>query len=150
MLPVELVIFAGLPAAGKSTYYREHFASTHAHVSKDLMPNAARRDEKQQRLVEQALAAGRSVVVDNTNPTIAVRAPLIAIGRRHGARVVGYFFDCPIRACVMRNRNREGKERVPNVAIFTTAKKLVAPTIDEGFDEVRVIQCTPFAEPIAQ
>jgi len=28
---------------------------------------------------------------------------------------------------------------VPNVAIFTTLKKLVPPTMDEGFDEVRVI-----------
>jgi len=146
MLRVELVIFTGLPAAGKSTYYRELFAATHVHVSKDLMPNAARRDEKQQRLVEQALKAGQSVVVDNTNPSVAVRAPLIAIGRRHGARVIAYFFECPIRACIMRNRNREGKAKVPEVAIFTTAKRLVRPSVEEGFDEVHVIQCTPLAD----
>src|SRR3954463_1730673 len=105
MLGVELVIFTGLPAAGKSTYYREHFAATHVHVSKDLMPNATRRDEKQLKLVAEALLAGKSVVVDNTNPSVALRAPLIAVGRRHEARVIGYFFDCPIRACIMRNRN---------------------------------------------
>ena len=39
----------------------------------------------------------------------------------------------------MRNRQREGKGRVPDVAIFTTRKKLVPPTLDEGFDEVRVV-----------
>lgn len=147
---MELVIFAGLPAAGKSTYYREHFVATHVHVSKDLMPNAARRDEKQLKLVAEALAAGKSVVVDNTNPTIASRAQLIVMGRYYGARVIAYFFECPVRACVMRNRNREGKARVPDVAIFTTAKKLVPPSADEGFDEVHVIQCIPLADSTAE
>jgi len=146
MSGVELIIFTGLPAAGKSTYYREHFAETHVHVSKDLMPNATRRDEKQQRLIDEALKAGQSVVVDNTNPSVAVRASLIAIGRQHGARVIAYFFDCPIRACIMRNRNREGKARVAEVAIFTAAKRLVVPGVGEGFDEVHVIQCTTLAD----
>ncbi len=40
----------------------------------------------------------------------------------------------------MRNRQRQGKERVPDVAIFTTQKKLVPPALEEGFDEVRVIE----------
>ena len=39
----------------------------------------------------------------------------------------------------MRNRGREGKARVPDVAIFTTRKRLVPPTIEEGFDEVVVV-----------
>jgi hypothetical protein len=29
---------------------------------------------------------------------------------------------------------------VPDVAIFVTAKKLVRPSYDEGFDEIRVIR----------
>lgn len=138
-MPPELIIFVGLQAAGKSTWYRNHFAATHVHVSKDLMPNARSRDTKQQQLVEQALAAGRSVVVDNTNPTPAVRAPLIAAGRRHGARVIAVFFESSVRDAVARNRAREGKARVPDVAIFVTAKKLVPPSLEEGFDEVRAI-----------
>jgi predicted kinase len=136
---LELVIFVGLPAAGKSTYYRAHFAATHVHVSKDLMPNARSRETRQQQQIEQALAAGQSVVVDNTNPSAAVRAPLIATGRRFGARVVGYYFEVGVRAAIMRNRGREGRARVPDVAIFTTKKKLQPPALEEGFDEVHVI-----------
>ena len=99
------------------------------------MPRGAR----QELLVEKALAAGKSVVVDNTNPSAEVRAPLVAIGRRHGARIVAIYFETDVRTAIMRNRQREGRARVPDVAIFTTKKKLMPPTLEEGFDEVRVI-----------
>jgi predicted kinase len=135
----ELIILIGLPGSGKSTYFRAHFAATHVHVSKDLMPNARRRDDRQERDIEAALTKGKSVVVDNTNPSREVRAPLIALGRRHGARIVAVYFETDVRTAIMRNRQREGKARVPDVAIFATRKKLVAPTLEEGFDEVRVV-----------
>lgn len=146
-MALELIIFVGLQAAGKSSYYREHLAATHMHVSKDLMTNTRDRDAKQMKMIEQELRAGRSVVVDNTNPTPAVRAPLIALGHRLGARVLGCFFDATVKDAVARNRLREGKARVPDVAIYVTARKLVRPSFDEGFDEVRVIAALP---PITQ
>lgn len=136
----QLAIFVGLPASGKSTYYREHFAATHVHVSKDLMPKARRSDVQQQLEIETALTAGKSVVVDNTNPSPAVRVPLIALGRRHGARIIAYYFDTEVKTVLARNRLREGIARVPNVAIFATRKKLVPPAIEEGFDEVVVVK----------
>jgi predicted kinase len=138
-LPLELIVFSGLQASGKTTYYRSHLAATHVHVSKDLMTNTRDRDARQMREIARALAEGKSVVVDNTNPTPAVRAPLIALGRAHGARVVAYYFETTVKDSVARNRLREGKARVPDVALFVTAKKMVPPTIAEGFDEVRVI-----------
>lgn len=136
---LELIILVGLPGSGKTTYYRAHFAATHAHVSKDLMPNVQRRDERQAREIDAALGQGTSVVVDNTNPTAEVRAPLIHLGRRHGARIVAVYFETDVRTAIMRNRQREGRARVPDVAIFATKKKLMPPTLEEGFDEVRVI-----------
>ena len=105
------------------------------------MGNARDRDARQLRVIDDALGKGRSVAVDNTNASRVIRAPLIALGRRHGARVIAYYFECSVKQCVMRNRGREGKARVPDVAIFVTAKKLQAPRVDEGFDEVHVIRC---------
>ena len=135
-LTLECVIFTGLPGSGKSTLYRDRFAATHVHVSKDLWPKAAKREARQQRAIAEALAAGSSVVVDNTNPTSAERAALIAVAREHGARVVGYFFDVATRTAVARNATRTGASKVPNVAIFTVAKRLQPPSYAEGFDQL--------------
>lgn len=132
----ELVILVGLQASGKSTFFRERFAATHEHVSKDLFRNNKDPNRRQAQLIEAALRAGSSVVVDNTNPTVEDRRILIESGRRYGARIVGYFFDSTVRQCIERNRLRAGKARVPNVAIYATAKKLVLPSYSEGFDRL--------------
>jgi predicted kinase len=132
----ELVVLVGLPGAGKTSFFRDHFQASHVHVSKDLMRNARDRNTRQGRLIEEALRAGRSVVVDNINPTIADRAPLVALARAHGARVVAYVLDTTIRTAVARNRRREGEARVPDVAIFMAAKRLEVPTVAEGLDAV--------------
>jgi predicted kinase len=133
---VELVVFVGLQASGKSTFFRERFAETHQHVSKDLFPNNRNKNRRQEHLLRASLSAGRCVVVDNTNPTLKDRRVLIGLGGEYGARIVGYFFDASVSECIRRNEVREGKARVPNVAIYATAKKLVAPSIEEGFDEL--------------
>jgi len=136
---IELIIFIGLPAAGKTSFFRERFAATHAHVSKDLMPRAARDKQAQQMAqLERALAAGTSVVVDNTNPRSADRAVLVEIGHRHGARVVAYFFEPRIADSIKRNAERT--PQVPKVAIFTAAKRLQPPAFEEGFDEIHDVR----------
>jgi len=133
---VECIVFVGLPASGKSTFYRQRFAATHTHISKDLLPKSANKSVRQARDLRAALGAGQSVVVDNTNPAVADRAEVVTVARQLGARVVGYYFAATARECAGRNRGREGAARVPPVAIFTAAKRLVVPTREEGFDEL--------------
>ena len=133
---LEVVIFAGLQASGKSTFFRERFADTHEHVSKDLFRNNKSPSRRQRQLIETALGTGRPVVVDNTNPTPEDRRPLVELGRKYGTKLVGYHFDSSVRDCVERNHRRRGKARVPEVAIYATAKKLVPPSYKEGFDEL--------------
>jgi hypothetical protein len=99
----------------------------------DALSGRGDKRRRQRELVTRALASGRSVAVDNVDATVAERAELFALATAAGARVVGYWLDAPARACVGRNRLREGKARVPLVAIFTAAKRFEPPTIDEGF-----------------
>jgi len=136
----ELVILIGLPGAGKTTFYRTRFASTHVHVSKDLMRNRRDRQQRLLALIDEALVAGRSVVVDNVNATVADRAALIQAARRRGAAVVGYAVDTDIEECSRRNRGRVGRERVPEVAIRAAAKRFQRPTPAEGFDRLERVQ----------
>jgi predicted kinase len=136
---MEMVILSGLQASGKSTFCRERFAATHVVVSKDLLRNNRNPGRRQVVLIDEAMAAGRSVVVDNTNPTVADRALLIAQARRHGARVVGYHFPTAIEDALRRNAAREGRARVPDVGLFATAKVLVRPALAEGYDELHEV-----------
>jgi predicted kinase len=129
---MELVLLIGLQGSGKSSFYRERFAATHALVSKDLFPNARNREKRQRRELEAAWTAGHPTVLDNTNATRADRAPVIAAARKLGLRVVGYYFESKVDDCLRRNRAREAP--VPEVAIFSTIKRLERPGRDEGFD----------------
>ena len=137
---LELVIFMGLQASGKSSFFHARFASTHVQISKDDFPNNKNPNRRQLILLEAALREGRSVICDNTNPTIGDRAPLIALGRSLGARIVGYYFESRMEDCLRRNRQREGKKRVPDVAIFATRKKFECPSLSEGFDQLTYVR----------
>jgi len=143
----ECVILVGLPGAGKSTFVRSRFPD-YTHISKDALPRHARdKQARQDAAIRAALSAGRPVVVDNTNVTAADRAAIIAIAREFGVRVVGYYLEVTTREAVARNERREGRERVPKVAIFTSAKKLVPPQVSEGFDELFTVTGEPQTEP---
>jgi predicted kinase len=137
---MEVAILVGLPGSGKTSFYRSRFAGTHQHVSKDLLPGARDKGARQIGLIEAALRAGHSVVVDNTNPRSADRAPLIAAARRHGARVAGYLLDTARGECLARNRRREGRARVPDVAVHVAAARLEPPSRDEGFDDLFTVR----------
>jgi predicted kinase len=138
----EVVILVGLPGAGKSTFVRQRFGE-HVHISKDHFRNHRRPARRQTELIREALGEARSLVVDNTNVSRDERAETIAEARRHGARVVGYYFDCEVRECVARNARREGRARIPNVGIFAAAKRLVQPAPGEGFDELYTVRTLP-------
>jgi len=133
---MELVILVGLQAAGKSSFYRTRFADTHTLISKDRLRNCRNGQARQMALIEQALRRGESVVVDNTNPRTQDRLPLIALGRVLGARIVGCWFEAGLSECLHRNALREGRARVPDVAIYATARKLEHPLGTEGFDVI--------------
>jgi predicted kinase len=125
-----------LQASGKSSFYRARFADSHDLVSKDRFPNNRNPARRQRQLVEEALPAGRSVVLDNTNPTVRERAELIALTHSFGAAVVGYYFESRLADCLERNRRREGKERVPDVALYATRNQLCRPSLAEEFDRL--------------
>lgn len=104
------------------------------------MRNAKAPERRQQELIADSLDAGRPVVVDNTNPTRAVRADIIRLAHARGVPVTGYFFETAAGDALRRNRTREGRQRVPEVAIFTVRKRLQPPEKSEGFDRLYLVR----------
>ncbi|MFD3534755.1 AAA family ATPase [Streptomyces sp. NPDC058664] len=134
---LDVAVLVGLQASGKSTFYGQLLAGRYALVSKDLFPRAARRkQERQMRLVEAELAEGRSVAVDNTNPSSDEWRPLVSAAHVHGATVTAYWFPPDIAGSQRRNATRQGRERVPDVGILATFTRLRRPTPGDGFDAV--------------
>lgn len=138
---MELVILIGLQASGKSSFYQSRFSSTHIHISKDRLPKSSDKNRRQLELLQSSLAAGKSVVVDNTNARKADRMALIEAGRRFNAKIIGYYFESILKDCLERNRQRK-EGQVPAVALYTSTKKLEPPTIDEGFDKLYFVRLT--------
>lgn len=132
----EIAMLIGLPGAGKSTFFRERLAATHAHVSRDLFPGHRKPSERQAREIREALTAGQSVAVDNTNVSPDERRRIFEVARELGALVIGYWLDTSVAESRERNEQREGKARVPVVAIYAAAKRFVPPVYGEGFSEL--------------
>lgn len=126
------VIFTGLQASGKSSFYKEYLASAHVRINLDELHTR----NKEKLLLEECIADGRSFAVDNTNPTAADRARYILPAKKAGYFVTAVYFRSSVKECIERNKSREGKAKVPVVAITTTSAKLEIPEKTEGSDEL--------------
>ena len=131
-----LVILMGLQGSGKSTFYMTHLAESYVRVNLDTLKNRNREKE----LFDQCISEGADLAIDNTNPTRADRERYIIPAKEAGYRVVGYFIESKLRACIQRNAQREGKACVPEIAIAATYNKLQYPAYDEGFDELHFVK----------
>ena len=58
------ILFIGIQASGKSTFYHKYF-SDYVHVNLDTL----KRRSRERTLLSKCLENGDSFVVDNTNPT---------------------------------------------------------------------------------
>ena len=129
---MELVIFIGVPASGKSTFYKQRFVDTHIRINLDMLHTRHRENI----LVEACLTAKQPFVVDKTNVTQQLRANYISKAQATGCRVIGYYFQSKVSIALERNAQREGKQCVPDKGILGMAKRLDLPSFSEGFDQL--------------
>jgi len=129
------ILFIGLQASGKSTFYYQRMADF-VHINLDTLHTRNR----ERLLLQECLENGRSFVVDNTNPTVEERAKYIQAARNYGYRVEGYFFQSILTECLKRNRGRTGKACVPDRAIAGTSNRLELPSLQEGFDQLYFVR----------
>ncbi|MCW8929110.1 MAG: ATP-binding protein [Gammaproteobacteria bacterium] len=126
------IIFIGLQASGKSTFFLEKFYTTHLRLNMDMLKTRNR----ELILLNACIDAKQSVVIDNTNPTVKERKNYINTFKKGKFNIVGYYFQSKIDECIQRNSKRQGKEKIPEIGIKGTFNKLEIPTFKEGFDEL--------------
>jgi predicted kinase len=129
---LECVIFIGIQASGKSTFYKERFFKTHMRINLDMLKTRNRENMYLQTSIETM----QRFVVDNTNPTVEERKKYIDACKNKGFRIIGYYFEPDYAESIKRNEQRTGKEYIPEIGIKSVMSKLEVPSYEEGFDEI--------------
>lgn len=133
---MEVVIFCGIQATGKTTFFKDNFFRTHIRISLDQLNTR----NKEQKFIDTCIATQQRFVVDNTNPTKQDRAKYISLAKLNKFKVICYFFQSDLNDALTRNSRRTGKENIPEIGIKATFKKLEIPTLDEGFDQLFFVE----------
>mgnify|MGYP003526495465 FL=1 len=133
---MQLIVFCGVQASGKSTFYQQYFASTHLRLNLDMLKTRHRENI----LFEAALASKTKLVIDNTNPDLLSRSRYIQRAIDAGFEVIAYYFATDLASTLKRNRQRSGKANIPEAGVRATYKKLEIPKISEGFSEIFQVQ----------
>jgi predicted kinase len=135
-LKPQLVIFIGIQAVGKSSFFRERFFRTHIRINLDML-NTRHREGL---LFSACIESKAHVVVDNTNLTRADRARYILPAKEAGFDVCGYFFQSRGTDAILRNASRRAEEQVPELAIRGATRTLELPSAQEGFDRLYFVK----------
>ena len=143
---MEALVFCGIQASGKTTYYAQHFLHTHVRISLDLL----RTRHRERLFLEACLESQMRFVVDNTNPTRAERARYVVPALERGYRVVAYRFETDTDAALVRNAERTGRQAIPMSGLLGRRKRFEVPQPDEGFAAVYVVRLGPggFEQPV--
>ncbi|MBH5328301.1 ATP-binding protein [Eikenella sp. S3360] len=136
---MQLILFIGAQASGKSTFYKQHFADSYIRLNLDMLKTRHR----EQLLFDACLQAKQNLVIDNTNPTVEDRARYIVPAQAARFQIIAYYFDSDLNAAIARNAKRTGKANIPEVGVRATFKKLQAPHYAEGFAEIYRVQINP-------
>ncbi|HEX8334430.1 MAG TPA: AAA family ATPase [Segetibacter sp.] len=133
---MEAIIFCGIQASGKTTFYQEKFFKTHIRISLDLLNTRG----KENKFLQTCFETQQRFVIDNTNATKKERQKYIEAAKQFKFKLICYYFHATLGEAKTRNKNRIGKEHVPAAGIGGTFKKLQVPLYDEGFDEINIVE----------
>jgi len=139
---VQAIIFVGVQASGKSTFYHQRLNLTHLRINLDMLKTRHR----EKRLLETCLEIGQPFVVDNTNPTIEDRKRYIEPAKEKGFDLIGYYFQSKLVESIQRNQNRSSEQQIPEQGIRGTHARLVIPSYTEGFNELYYVRLLPAGE----
>lgn len=129
---MEAILFIGLPASGKSTFYKQNFFNSHLRISNDLLKTKNR----EKKLLDFCVETQMKIVIDNTNVSREIRLQYIAFLKKNLYKITGYYFKTDLARSFQWNKMRSPNEIVPDVGILDRHKNLELPSLEEGYDDL--------------
>jgi len=129
-----LVIMIGYSGSGKSTWCKK-MLSDYYYVNRDTLKTMNKCVDK----CKQELKKGNNVVIDNTNYTIEMREKFISIANEEGVQCIAVHINTSMRQSQTWNDTR-GDSRTPTIVYYKYRKNFQEPTLEEGFDDIVVIE----------
>lgn len=135
----------GRPASGKSTFTERYFTSAgYVSVNRDTLQT----QKKCLDVTKQSLKSGKSVVIDNTNPSVEVRKSYIDAAKSAGVPVRCFHLatngGITAHLNMFRQTQTAGKRRrVPDVGFRVFEKGFQTPNKSEGFTDIITLDFKP-------
>lgn len=142
----DLFLMSGVPGAGKSTFLKNRIKKdTSVVISRDVIRFSIVKPEEDYfshedevlaifwKQINEALAAGKNVFVDQTSLTPKARKWLLqhVEGYDHANLI---WIDEDIQTCLERNEMRRGtRAYVPRSVVCRMSEQFIEPSLDEGF-----------------
>ena len=148
----KLIMLIGIPGSGKTTYSKDLSKEYNAKVisSDKVRQTYIGIDESEvfptvYRLCVEELDNGCNVILDATHITPKVRKRTFDALDQFGIiyEKVAVYIDTPVEECIRRveNRNKNPEELfLPLEVIESYGKNIIAPTKEEGFEEIYIIK----------
>lgn len=150
----QLYILIGCPGSGKTTWVKKNIKDTDRHISRDLIRFSlvsedeeyfSRENEVWQKYLEaimEELRKGNNVYADSTNLNKKARRKLLN-GIKEILPMVdvnAVYIKVPLVTALKRNMQRNGREYVPETAIFRMFNSIEEPEIEEGFNYILTVE----------
>lgn len=148
-----IVIVMGYPAAGKSTHVVTLTDQGYHRINRDVSGGSL---DDQAKLADAALSVGKSVVLDNTYPSVESRKSIIAVAKKHKVPIYCHLLDssmedAQLNACLRMMKkhgtilnpedfkSNKDANTFPIAVIYKYRKEFQTPTNAEGFNRILVI-----------
>lgn len=138
----EMILMIGAPGSGKSEFAQNYIVP---HGYKYINMDTCKTKKKCLSLAEEALEKGKSVVIDNTSPSVLSRMPLTTLAQDYGykhIRAIIMNTDPDMASHLNNVRHIYSEGIVPKVSPIANSifkKNYVKPQKSEHFDKIETV-----------